>query len=97
MIERDLLFIFIKAVVSIVAITLCEYKRNRPLYYKREVLLASLVIAVLPLGIHVVMYLATAYMLRLYPYGAVRAWMWPAELYRSIVKGVTNTYPHRKY
>lgn len=96
MYEYTALIMLGKMMLSFTIVTLCEYNQPRPYYYKLEILLGSMVIAAVPLVGHVILYLATAYLLRHYPYGTVRAWMWPVELYRAAFKRITNRYPFRR-
>lgn len=95
MTEHFFIVLFAKLFIGLAVITLCEINQARPYYFKREIILGCLVIALCPLFMNVVMYLVAAYLLRLYPYGIVRAFMWPIELVRSIVKSLTKRYPTR--
>lgn len=96
MLEHAALIMMAKLALSFTIVTLCERNQPRPYYYLLEILIGSLVIAAVPLIGHVVMYAATAYLLRRYPYGTVRAWLWPVELYRAAFKCITNRYPFRR-
>lgn len=96
MLEHAALIIVGKFLISFTLVLICERNQHQPYFYKTEIFLGSIVIAAVPLLGQVVMYIATAYMLRKYPYGIVRAWLWPIELYRSLVKSFSHRYPFRK-
>lgn len=95
MLEHQIFIILGKLLLSFTVVMLAERNQPRPYYYVIEILLGSAVIAATPIVGHVVMYAATAYLLRDYPDSLVRAWLWPVELYRSLVKCITKRYPFR--
>lgn len=88
---------FAKLAIFMIIVRLCEANQSRPYYYNWEVVFGSLLVAAVPLAVHAVMYLVTAWMLRAYPYGVVRAMMWPIEIIRGVVKSFTKRYPYRKF
>ena len=96
MLEHHIFIILGKLLLSFTVVVLAERNQPKPYYYVIEIILGSAVIASIPILGHAVMYAATAYLLRDYPDGLIRAWLWPVELYRSLVKCFTKRYPFRR-
>lgn len=96
MLEHHIFIILGKLLLSFTVVVLAERNQPKPYYYVIEIILGSAVIASIPILGHMVMYFATAYLLRDYPDVLVRAWLWPVELYRSLVKCFTKRYPFRR-
>ncbi|QXO10001.1 hypothetical protein pEaSNUABM37_00040 [Erwinia phage pEa_SNUABM_37] len=96
MLEHAMLIVGVKFIVSCTIVLIAERQQSKPYYYLCEIILGSAVIAVVPLLGHVALYFLTAYNLRQYPYGIIRAWLWPVELYRSAYKYLFRRYPFRK-
>lgn len=96
MLEHDYLIVGTKFILSCMIILLCEKQQARPYYYFLEIVLGSVVIAVVPLIGHVLAYALMAHHLRHYPYSIVRAWLWPVELYRTAYMQLFRRYPYRK-
>lgn len=96
MLDYYLIVFVTKFIVSCGIVLYAERRQLRPYYYLREVILASILIAFLPLLGHLIMYAVAGYQLRLYPYGVIRAWLWPVELYRALVMRLTRRYPFRR-
>lgn len=97
MLEHALLIVGVKFIVSCTIILLAERQQTKPYYYLCEIILGSAIIAVIPLLGQILLYAFTAYNLRHYPYGVVRSWLWPVELYRSAYKYFFRRYPFRRY
>jgi hypothetical protein len=96
MLEHAMLIVVAKFATLCGIVLLCEAQQPKPYYYFLEIIIGSAVIAFVPLLGTVLMYFLTAYQLRHYPYGVVRALLWPVELYRSAYKYLFNRYPFRR-
>lgn len=97
MLEHAIFIVGAKFVILCGIVMYSERLQPRPYYYLLEIILGSALIAFVPLLGTVVLYAATAYQLRHYPYGIIRALLWPVELYRSAYKCVFRRYPFRRY
>lgn len=96
MLEHQIFIVLGKLLLSFTIVMLTERSQPKPYYYLLEIVLGSLVIAALPMLGHLIMYAATAWLLRRYPNGIIRAWLWPVELYRALVMSLTKRYPFRR-
>jgi len=95
MLERFLLIVALKFIVCWTIIFFAERQQLKPYYYFHEVVLGCIVVAITPLVGQLALYVYMGYQLRDYPYGMVRAWLWPVECYRSIIYRYTRRYPFR--
>lgn len=97
MLEHAIFIVGAKFVLICGIVMISERQQPRPYYYLLEIILGSAVIALVPLIGTVFLYAVTAYQLRYYPYGLIRALMWPVELYRAAYKCLFHRYPFRRY
>ena len=97
MLEHAIYIVGAKFVILCGIVMCCERQQARPYYYLLEIILGSAVLAFVPLIGQVFMYCVAAYQLRNYPYGTVRALLWPIELYRAAHQRLFRRYPFRRY
>lgn len=96
MLEYTVFIVGAKFILLCGIVMISERQQARPYYYLLEIILGSVVVAFVPLIGTVFMYAVTAYQLRHYPYGVIRALLWPVEIYRAAYKGLFHRYPFRR-